>query len=87
MPYIRQERRTEFTEIYPETAGDLNYAITLQLIRYIRQYGLSYQSCQEALGACREAEMEFRRRVLAPYEDSKIEDDGDVYPKDLLRGE
>ena len=53
MPYIKQERRSEIhmTPI-PESAGELNYMITLLLIRYWRFAAPSYQRANDIVGAC-----------------------------------
>jgi hypothetical protein len=89
MPYISEAMREALAaEITPvaETAGELNYLITLTIIRYIEQNGLSYQRCNDVVGALDGAKAEFQRRVVAPYEDKKIRENGDVYPSSLLGG-
>ena len=49
------------------------------LVEEFRKQGNS----QGFRGALRCAQMEFYRRVAAPYEDKKIQENGDVYPDDL----
>jgi hypothetical protein len=39
----------------------------------------SYQSINDVLGALEGAKLEFYRRIAAPYEDTKIQENGDVY--------
>lgn len=78
MPYILQSQR-ERAEREPENAGELNYAITKLIQRYMRFTGDRYQAFNDVLGALRGAELEFYRRRVAPYEDQKIEENGDVY--------
>jgi hypothetical protein len=92
MPYIKPEKRDKITEtggrvdgtvIHSneiECAGDLNYAFTMLAIDYYRRKGLSYQSFNDIVGAFVCAKDEFERRVVAPYEQDKIEESGDVYP-------
>lgn len=86
MPYIKQEKRDEFKAVgetghNPETrtAGELNYEITLKLLKHLKVNGLSYQTINDIVGALEGAKLEFYRRVAAPYEDTKIKENGDVY--------
>jgi len=82
MPYIKKHRRAllDDSESGPgaETAGELNYLITILLHRYLELHELSYQTLNDILGALDGAKMEFYRRVVAPYEDIKIKENGDV---------
>ena len=64
----------------PQTPGQLNYAITMLMHEYVLAMGESYDSISEALSACHEAEQEYRRRVLVPYENKKIYENGDIFP-------
>lgn len=85
MPYISQKRRNEFNEEdktqRPKSivAGELNYEITLKCNRYIQDNGLSYAIINDIIGALEGAKLEFYRRVAVPYEDRKIQENGDVY--------
>lgn len=81
MPYIKQERRAEIaTKCNPlaENAGELNFAITMLLIGYCVRNGLNYQRINDCVGALEGAKMEFYCRVAAPYEDTKIVENGDL---------
>lgn len=86
MPYIPEvDRHRAATE--PATPGELNFAITALLFRYLGRIDkrpLSYATVAEALGACTEAAAEFRRRVLVPLEERKMRESGDVFPYWLL---
>ena len=86
MPYIKQERRDEFRKVgetghNPNTVtpGELNYELTLKLIKYIKVNGLSYQTINDIIGALEGAKAEFYRRVVVPFEDLKIKENGDIY--------
>lgn len=83
MPYIKPEDRDEVAMHEPKTPGELNYAITLLIRDYAHGYTyeskLSYQRINDVLGALEGAKLEFYRRVAAPYEDTKIKENGDVY--------
>lgn len=84
MPYIKKKQRNGFTGGGPALdAGELNYLLTLTVIEYVQDHGLSYKTLNDVSGALTECLAEFRRRVIAPYEDSKIAENGDVYPEDL----
>lgn len=77
MPYIKQEDRD--SAFPPRNAGELNYVITLHLVRYLQDKGLSYQTLNDIMGALGGAKLEFYRRVVVPYEKTKISENGDVY--------
>lgn len=81
MPYIKQEDREKLAldEYVPGTPGTLNYQITMLLREYVTYRKLSYQTINDIIGALEGAKAEFQRRVVAPYEDQKIAENGDVY--------
>lgn len=85
MPYILSQDYERAVDS-PKTAGELNFAITCLMMRYLDRKGLSYTNAAETIAATTEAAAEFRRRVLVPYEDKKIAENGDVYPAHLLNG-
>jgi hypothetical protein len=81
MPYITPIRR-EFINTFTELAqnvGELNYCFTMEIKAYLRTKGISYQTFNDILGALEGAKLEFNRRIVAPYEDIKIKENGDVY--------
>lgn len=85
MPYITQADRLKFDaaleQLPPaETKGELNYLITKLMIQYLMHHGMSYTTLSDISNTPEEAAAEFRRRVTASYEDSKIDANGDVYP-------
>jgi hypothetical protein len=79
MPYIKQEDRVrmEHKEV-PENAGELNYAIHLLLEEYLYARGECYQTYNDMLGALNGVAQELYRRRVAPYEDKKIAENGDI---------
>lgn len=80
MPYIKPDRRREiYCGSEPESSGELNYAITMLLNEYLRHRIFNYTSLNEAIGVLECAKLELYRRLAAPYEDRKIEENGDVY--------
>jgi hypothetical protein len=89
MPYITKKRREmlradeQFApSAKPETPGELNYAITMLLIEYWTRSPLpgNYTRINDIVGAIECAKLEFQRRVVCAYEDTKILENGDVYP-------
>jgi hypothetical protein len=82
MPYITQERRDaiDLDHEIPETAGELNYLFTTIIVDYLNtDNGPNYQKINDVMGALEGAKMEMYRRVAIPYEDVKIEQNGDVF--------
>jgi len=80
MPYIKQEDREAINSgRLAITPGDLNYLFTTEILKYIQTKGRSYQTISDILGALEGAKLEFYRRVVAPYEQYKIKENGDVY--------
>lgn len=89
MPYIKYRDRHKFKtdtkddldELVAKkcyNAGDLNYIISSILKRYIHEKNLSYAVLNEVIGVLECAKLEMYRRVAVPYEDKKIEENGDI---------
>ncbi len=81
MPYIKSKSRIDIASGFkvPATAGELNYVFTKAIINYLEFKGKSYQTFNDVIGALEGAKLEVYRRVIAPYEDKKAEENGDVY--------
>ena len=79
MPYIDKKDRKYSRIMVAVNAGDLNYLFTREIVEYIETKGLSYRTINDIIGALEGAKLEFYRRVAAPYEDQKIQENGDVY--------
>lgn len=81
MPYIKQERRDAILAgAKPLDAGELNFAISVLVDNYLKDRGeIKYSHLNEVVGAIDCAKLELYRRIAAPYEDKKIEENGDVY--------
>lgn len=79
MPYVKEKNRKSVELIGPEDAGELNYAITILIKQYVIKKGASYSTFNDVAGAIHNAYAEFYRRVVAPYEDVKIKENGDVW--------
>ena len=82
MPYIDREDRDEldYDGVMPSSPGELNFVITRLVNKYINTIGpLRYRSINEAIGVIECVKLELYRRIAAPYEDKKMEEEGDVY--------
>lgn len=80
MPYIQGYQR-EYFEPHcprPDSAGSLNFAITM-LVKSFLGDNPRYDDYNSAIGALECCKLELYRRAVAPYEDKKIEENGDVY--------
>jgi hypothetical protein len=58
--------------------GTLNYIITRLVVWYLGK-NPNYERYNAAIGALECAKQELYRRQIAPYEDEKCEENGDVY--------
>ena len=83
MPYIEPGVRPAIDSgrMVPRTAGELTYAMTRLALNYVEQKGTGFTVFAEVLAALDATAREFYRRVVAPYEDIKISENGDVYPQ------
>jgi hypothetical protein len=81
MPYISPETRAPLSPVVAAAkhSGELNFQLTKVVVAYLNSHGLSYQTCNDIVGALDNAKDEFRRRIQHPYEDTKIAANGDVY--------
>lgn len=84
MPYIPQEDRARIAAeslsgiLEPQTPGELNYLVTVLCTNYLDVFGRSYTNFNAVVGALECVKLELYRRRIAPYEDNKIEENGDV---------
>ena len=88
MPYIKKEERQELDKLLQplidflktkgteEVDGQINYTFTRILANL---YKPRYFNYNRAMGVLECIKQEFYRRVVAPYEDKKKEENGDVY--------
>ena len=81
MPYIPQEERDRLGQSYPcfNKPGQLNYMITDLIKQYIYSRTENYTTYNDILGVLEAVKLELYRRKIAPYEDTKIQENGDVY--------
>lgn len=84
MPYIenknyRRDKMDEIVRLMAEMEvvanGDLNYILYAFCKRYVKP---GYNTYKNFIGELRQCATEIERRLLGPYEDKKIEENGDV---------
>ena len=79
MPYINKLDRAKIESGWlPSNAGELNYSIHLLLEKYLGTMGESYQTYNDMMGALMGVQAELYRRKIAPYEDKKVKENGDI---------
>jgi hypothetical protein len=80
MPYIDPERRREIDleDSYPENIGELNYFLTNACLDFL-DIDPTYEEYNQIIGVLEAVKLEFYRRMVAPYEEKKLEENGDVY--------
>ncbi len=85
MPYVHQSNRDKLDPaidalaalIDPEhRAGELNYIVTRLMLALKGE--ARYKDLNELVGMLECCKQEFYRRHIAPYEDTKITENGDV---------
>ena len=81
MPYIDTEARKALDsgQKKPVNAGELNYLLTRIVDEYLVDRGMRYAHINEVVGVLECAKLELYRRVAAPYETEKMQENGDVY--------
>ena len=87
MPYIEDTERNpldvavDALAVTAETEGELNYIITTLLWKWLQltPEGVNYPNINKIMGVLECAKHEFYRRVAIPYEDHKLDINGDVF--------
>ena len=91
MPYIKHEIRKKLDPLIESLAnrigaepddftGILNYVITTLVLKIIqnRYTNIKYWMIASITGVFKNVSDEFYRRVVIPYEDKKIQENGDI---------
>lgn len=80
MPYIDQKDRDEIDQgiRLPEVPGELAYVIYSTVVDYVSQFDPSFVLYNDVTGVLQNVSLEFHRRYIAPYEDEKLQINGDV---------
>jgi hypothetical protein len=87
MPYIPEENRAIFDKVVRKcirnmpidtSYGEMNYLLTSILGTFIQQNGVNYSTLQSVIGLLECVKLELYRRIVSPYEERKLDDNGDV---------
>jgi hypothetical protein len=87
MPYIKQEEREKFDSLVNQITslidpndfeGELNYVITTLIHKVLCEPFMHYKDFNGIMGVLECVKQEYYRRKVAPYEDRKIKENGDV---------
>ena|SRR5208282_4964699 len=90
MPYVAPEIAEELLDgRIPENVGELTYCVTSQLAMFLDQKWsntdeLHYEDLAQCLAALEGARADFIDRVLKPYEQKKMEENGDVWGRGVI---
>jgi hypothetical protein len=85
MPYTLEAERLQEEELRKVATslmhqGQLTWAISVLMDEYVLSGGIvSYSTLSRARAAAQDAADEWYRSVMAPYEDKKRAENGDVY--------
>jgi len=88
MPYINQQYRELYDKgikdivLHLDLSGtqlkaELNYVISSIIVRLLEN-NMCYSNINDIIGALECSKLEIYRRVVAPYEDIKIKQNGDI---------
>jgi hypothetical protein len=82
MPYLREHHRRLALiagDTLPQDSAELNFLICDMIDSFIARKGENYANLAEADAALGLAQHEFRRRIVATYEDKKLAENGEVF--------
>ena len=80
MPYLTSENKERMLDsLYPETAGELNFALTTLCRRYFSKSKQNYEAYNAVIGALESCKLEYYRKQVSIYEDKKELENGSVW--------
>ena len=92
MPYLAEQNKAYFDDLVKQlkktviaNGGELNFLVAQLVSQYFVTHSKNYAAINEVMGALESTKLEFYRRVAAPYEDQKIELNGEAYGEETLR--
>jgi hypothetical protein len=84
IPSIREEVDVSIYHVAADIRGLSKSVLTYTIFKLMKLWvftsagDFNYQNMSDACAAARDAEHEFRRRYMDPYEDKKIQENGDI---------
>lgn len=90
MPYISKKARNAMNRQYdprrPAQPGELNYALSNIIDKYLSDCGGAlYGNYNDVIGVLECIKLELYRRFVGPYENEKLESNGEVFFHDPNR--
>lgn len=86
MPYIKINNRERFVNLPLSelgksdiNVGELNFILSTVINNYLQTKSVNYNNLNEVIGVLECCKQELYRRIVAPYENIKIIENGDVY--------
>jgi hypothetical protein len=95
MPYIKPTERPPIKDLIQcldlalqestlsDEVGKINYAVSLLLQLIVKRHGLRYHTLNAIMGVLACIQEEFYRKVVVPYEEKKIKENGLVGIMDI----
>jgi hypothetical protein len=77
MPYVKPHIRKHLQVYLPADPGELAYVLMTTVLKYVGG-NPTFSRYAEALGVLEAIKLELYRRQIAPYEDAKMLENGDV---------
>lgn len=91
MPYLKIQQREYFNDLLKALhhvsiadGGELNFIFTECVKQYLATHDKRYETFNTVVGALESCKAEFQRRIVGPYENVKIESNGDVYKEENI---
>lgn len=80
MPYIDQDSRFKLLAEgrSASNSGELAFEVYSLIVNYIKDNGACWQTYSDIIGAVEGSKLEAYRRIVAPHEDIKIKENGDI---------
>ena len=92
MPYLRTENKIYFDSVLLPlkrcaiaNGAELNYLFAEIINQFFVTNSKNYANIAQAISALECQKLELYRRVAGPYEDSKVEENGEVYNEQVLK--
>lgn len=84
MPYIDKKSKSrllpQLESIFCDSEGELCYAVSVLMMEFCKhREPLNFSTLNSAIGAVRYAANHFEDRILKPYEQQKMRENGDIY--------
>lgn len=80
MPYLNQGVKSSLDEgRKPQSGAELNYIISKAVNDFLAMRTITYSVLAEAVAALELSQYELKSRIVRPYEDKKVIENGEVF--------